>query len=80
MFYKDLDPCTAFCVILDSDPTLTRPNKQFFRFSLYCIGTWNLDKDNMDNFTVRACKKYSKLYVCRWFRFAQLAKGKKFRP
>ncbi len=23
---------------------------------------------------------YQRLYLCRWFRFAQLAKGKKFRP
>jgi hypothetical protein len=28
----------------------------------------------------KAAEKLKNQWVCRWFRFAQLAKGKKFRP
>jgi hypothetical protein len=31
-------------------------------------------------FVARLALKFEKVLMCRWFRFAQLAKGKKFRP
>ncbi len=53
----------------------------FLRFRFLCIliavgCCWLLD----DGFGFEFCLDKCYFHLCRWFRFAQLAKGKKFRP
>jgi hypothetical protein len=43
---------------------------------------WNKRGTKPDEWLKEGCKKHvlNLSLLCRWFRFAQLAKGKKFRP